>query len=181
MKDRYRIAFYARPNHHRNMFKTGVLAINAAFRTGVLDEQEWEVDFIGSSLPFTLKNIGFSPNFVPKMKYLDYAEYLTTINIGLALMASPHPGYPVFDFAATGAIGITNEWPGKIDLSSISSNIVTGQSSVSGLVTAIRDAKDRLSQGPVTKSNLLLSPYSNTWENNLTEAVNFVMKRLENV
>ena len=105
---RRRLVFYSRPQVSRNMFELGALALCRAVSTGVLDPDEW--DFLGMGLgeaSITLAP-GVRLTALPRMSLGDYQRAVGAFDLGLCLMASPHPSLLPFDLAGSGAIVVTN-------------------------------------------------------------------------
>jgi len=77
-------------------------------------------------------------NDAPREEYL---RIVRGVDVGLSLIYSPHPGYPPFDLAASGAVVVTNRFgAAKMDLSRYSPNILCVEPSVPGLVAGLRRA-----------------------------------------
>ena len=105
---RRKFIFYARPHNLRNLYFRGVEAISAAIECRTLDPDEWEFFFIGKDLePVTLPR-GVKPEIIENLGWRQYHEVLRRMDLGLSLMASPHPSYPPLDMAAAGAVVVTN-------------------------------------------------------------------------
>ena len=167
------ISFYARPNHPRNMFKTGMKALTSIYSKGLLQDGDWKIELIGDcDLIPMIDSVKFS--FLPKMNLEEYTHYLRTVRLGVALMASIHPGYPIFDFAASGIVGITNKWPNKFDLTNVSKNIFMSEPSSEDLEGTILKCMKLLTENKIQNIGSLTIPYSNSWDRNLKDVLSFV-------
>jgi hypothetical protein len=174
--------FYARPNHDRNMYLTGVLAIQEALANGVLNQNDWEIHFIGINNSNTDTDLTFVPIIQEKMEYSQYIDYLQNVDIGMALMASPHPGYPALDFAAAGAKSITNFWPGKMKFELFSDSVFVADGTSAGITSMIEKAIHCLqNETDLGLDQKIKSPYADSWDLNFERAVKFVEKRTSNV
>ena len=96
-----RLAFYSRPVVHRNMFELGALALIEAFKSGVFDGQEWE--FLGVGLGDTSVQLSGSRKLrqLDRMNLREYSSVISTFDVGLCLMASPHPSLLPFDLGVS--------------------------------------------------------------------------------
>lgn len=175
-------AFYSRPNHDRNMYWTGVNAINEAVKNQILNQGEWEIHFLGINNSIETLDLSFEPIIVEKMDYKAYIRYLKKIDIGMALMASPHPGYPTLDFIAAGAKSITNSWPGKMDFDLFGESIYVAESYENSLIMMIEEAVESIQDSEsLENTKEILSPYSDSWKMNFTKSFEFVKERIRNV
>jgi hypothetical protein len=158
-----RFFFYARPNNPRNLFGIGLAVIERAIVEGVLDLDHWEIYLVGKDIP----NVTFGNRYEPKtcegLEWKAYADLVGTIDLGLSLMYTPHPSYPPFDLAASGAVVVTNRFGNKQDLSNYSSNIVTADLNVSALVLAVRAGVALAEDDEKRRGNLLANGLGTDW------------------
>ncbi|MEZ2297623.1 hypothetical protein [Variovorax sp. RCC_210] len=133
-----RFFFYARPNNPRNLFHIGLDLIDRAVNEGVLDLAQWDIFLVGKDIP----NVSFGDGYLPErcegLDWEAYADLAGTIDLGLCLMYTPHPSYPPFDLAASGAVVVTNRFANKQDLSNYSANILCAELNTDALVDALR-------------------------------------------
>ncbi|MFM6401440.1 MAG: hypothetical protein ACKPFF_32600, partial [Planktothrix sp.] len=82
---------------------------------------------------------------LPRMNLKEYSEVISTFDIGLCLMASPHPSLLPFDLAGTGAIVLTNSFDLKDQayFRQFSSNIICRQPCLETLVDGMREAVEK--------------------------------------
>jgi GT2 family glycosyltransferase len=166
--EKRRLFFYGREEIERNLFPTGVVALADAIDQGVLDPKEWE--FVSAGQPHAPINLarGAALVSVGKMSLTDYAKFLSTVDVGLSLMLSPHPSYPPLEVTAAGALCITNNYENK-DLSKLSPNIITCAPTTEGIVGALRTACARLATEVFDRPGRLDLP--NTWDEAFDPAV----------
>ncbi len=129
--------FYARPNNPRNLFDIGVAAIDKVIESGLLPRDKWRIHFAGRGVPQFDFCDGSRPVVHDALSWGAYRDLLGRMDLGVSLMASPHPSYPPLDLAASGAVVVTNEWPGKADFASVSDRIITASPSVEGIAAGI--------------------------------------------
>jgi hypothetical protein len=168
-----RLAFYARPNHPRNLYEIGVGALREAARSGVFDAQPWELVAIGGPI----KDVTLSARHVlrpaPWLAYRDYAAFLAGSDVLLSLMLSPHTSYPPLEMAATGGRVVTNTFATKTAdvlhrVSTLISAVPPDIPSVAAAVAAAVDAASR----PATELPALTLPAS--WDLALGEVLPWV-------
>jgi SAM-dependent methyltransferase len=140
-RGRRRFFFYARPNNVRNLYWRGIAAIANAVEEGVLDPENWDFYFLGGDAPELVLPGAVRPQIMNDAPREEYLRIVRRVDVGLSLLYSPHPGYPPFDLAASGAVVVTNRFGAlKMDLSGYSPNILCVEPSVPGLVTGLRQA-----------------------------------------
>jgi hypothetical protein len=130
--------FYARPKNFRNLYYRGLEAIAGAIECGHLEPARWDFFFLGRDLqPVSLPG-GVRPALVQNLGWHDYQRLLRSMDLGLSLMASPHPSYPPLDLAAAGAAVVTNTYGSeKQSLDHYSHNIITCDPSLPSLINGI--------------------------------------------
>ncbi len=146
MRDRSRLRFamYARPECHarRNLFAVGLLALRQSIDRGHF-AGDWEFVGVGSSLPGSVE-LGRHQRMemLPKMDGRTYRKFLKSVDVGLSLMYSPHPGLVAFEMASAGARVVTNIFDNRSEdfVRSISSNLIPCQPSISGVADALMTA-----------------------------------------
>ena len=134
-----RLAVYGRPEVARNMYTTAIEALARFITREGLGPQEIELVSIGlSHAPVTLPG-GLVLNSLGKLPWGDYPDYLRSIDVGLALMYSPHPSHLPLEMAAAGVQVVTNEF-GPKDLSMMSRAIRSTQAHAPAVADALSDA-----------------------------------------
>lgn len=142
------LAFYARPEMHaaRNLFELGYLALRKLCNEGAFDHR-WRFVGLGSLQDDHVLPLGGEHHIemVQKMPQEDYARFMNSIDIGLSLMLAPHPSVVPFEFAATGAVVVTNTYENRSapELEAICRNIVPCAPTLAGIEAALRAALTR--------------------------------------
>lgn len=166
-----RLLVYARPEDHaqRNMFTLAMMALARAASRGDLDG--WQLVGVGAKVEratrfyFSSANVTrcdaeyasvldwarYRPTFLeiqPRVLPDAYDAMLARFDVGVALMQSPHPSIPPFDFAAAGMVTLTTSYGPKTSeaMAAIAENIIAVPATVEalcdGLARAVRRAGD---------------------------------------
>jgi glycosyltransferase involved in cell wall biosynthesis len=137
--EKCRFALYGRPEVARNMFATAVEAIGKFIEES--DISPYESEWVSVGLPHEnimlpngncLKSLG-------KIPWESYPEFLSSVDIGVSLMYSPHPSHLPIEMAASGVRVVTNKFGNK-DLSRISPLIISVSPSASGVIAGLKRA-----------------------------------------
>jgi glycosyltransferase involved in cell wall biosynthesis len=133
------IFFYSRPSVPRNLYNLGVeslqkflLTIPRATRVNIHFAGESMVSMPAMEGAYKIYSHG-------KLSRSDYSELLQSIDIGLCLMASPHPSYPTLELAIHGAQSVTNSF-GKFKSSKNLAGITVAEPEVDDLVNGLEIA-----------------------------------------
>jgi hypothetical protein len=170
--------FYARPNHPRNLFYRGLEAISEAIERGVLSPNLWDLHFVGSNIPHVELPLGISPTIHDTLPWAEYAALIRRTDLGLSLMATPHPSYPPLDLAASGAVVVTNADGPKTSLAHYSANILCVEPSVEALVSALGQGA-KLANAPSQRAaNYAGNKIHRDWNVALRDVLNYVPKQL---
>ena len=165
------LVFYARPNNLRNLFYFGVEVLEDAIARGVIDTEAWRVVLVGKDIPELVFSNGYQPERYENMPWADYAALAGTADVGLCLMSSVHPSYPPLDFAASGAVVVTNRWGAKRDLSAYSDNILLGDLDREAMVATLADGLRLATDEDERTRNYLASGIATDWRDSLKEVV----------
>jgi len=175
-----RICFYARPKNPRNLFMHGLSALDQAIGKGIITD-EMEVVFMGTNLQaFRFMN-GSVSSIVENLSWDEYREFVRTVDVGISLMASPHPSYPPFDMLASGAVVLTNLWPGKPSLGGSLKRVVEVNPTVTDIIDGIAQAIDMMhavENEPYEVDNI---PFFQSWQQNLKDSIEWVERRVTGV
>ncbi len=125
-KDKFKMMFYARRFNERNLYHFGIELIELAIARGIIDLDRWDILFFGKDIPFMKFSNGYTPQRFENLKWTEYGELISHVDLGLSLMYTPHPSYIPFDLATAGAVAVTNRCGIKEDLSHYSKNILCG-------------------------------------------------------
>jgi glycosyltransferase involved in cell wall biosynthesis len=140
-----RLLFYARPEPHaaRNMFELGVLALSRALEEGLFPAP-WELNGIGTVHGGGRIELGLGRTLtlLPRSDQAAYGNLLREHDVGLALMYTPHPSLVPIEMASAGLLTVTNSFENKTAraLSEISSNLITAEPTLEGVVAGLREA-----------------------------------------
>jgi len=85
---------YGRPGVERNAFALLVQALRL-WAQGMPNAAGWQVISLGESHPSIPLAHGLCLQSLGKASIEDYAQWLRRASVGMSLMASPHPSYPV--------------------------------------------------------------------------------------
>jgi hypothetical protein len=166
-----RFFFYARPNNPRNLFRTGINTINHALLDKTLDPSEWEICLVGSNINAFAFDDGTIPRILSGLPWANYLEFLKGIDIGMSLMATPHPSYPPLDLASAGAVVVTNKYGNKVSLDEYSKNIICCDPTEDDLLQGIKKALELIKDPEKIASNLTTSSISSSWQDCLSDVV----------
>lgn len=163
---RRKLVFYSRPVVNRNMYELGALVIIEAIKRGILNEEEW--DFVGiglgsASLKLTENRYLYQ---MPRMNLKDYLDSISGYDIGITLMASPHPSLLPFDLAGSGCVVVTNNCYNKDQsyFDDISGNIISCEPDLYALLNGIAEAVKRVPDLKTRYSNAENMKFPKTWE-----------------
>ena len=155
--------FYARPNNVRNLFYRGLEAVDEAVQRRILDPAEWDFHFAGRDLDPALANLPYRPSLSQNLSWSQYAALISRMDLGLALMYTPHPSYPPLDLAAAGAVAVTNRYGLKQDLSAYSGNIICADTAIDSLVTALEAGAKLACNQQQRTANFAASRINRSW------------------
>jgi hypothetical protein len=144
---------YARSHADRNAYELTIDTLSAAVCEGVFDKENWEVIGVGASFDYNEylgRQCGRHMRMVVRenIPENEYRRMVSSGDVGVSLMVSPHPSLPPFDFAAAGPITLTNSFATKTEqmFKSVSSNFVVAEpylpDLLDGLSTAISRSRD---------------------------------------
>lgn len=161
-RERPRFGFYARPHHDRNLFLRGMEAIQRAYEEGAIP-QDWELVLLGPEpLDITMTH-GKSLRCPGRLSWEAYAREIRSLHAGMALILTPHPGYPALDMVASGVAVVSNRYGPKQDLSGYNGNLFTRDPDVESLVDGIRCAVLRSQQPERLEKELKECGLSRSW------------------
>jgi O-antigen biosynthesis protein len=158
-----RFFFYARPNNLRNLFYVGIDIIDKAVNEGILDLEQWDILLVGNHIPNVTFGDGYLPERCEGLDWEAYADLVGTVDLGLCLMYTPHPSYPPFDLAASGAVVVTNKFGNKQDLSSYSRNIICAELNTEASLDALRAGAALAQDKEARARNFAASGLSADW------------------
>ena len=163
--------FYARPNNPRNLFRIGINTINQALLTKTINPDVWNIQLVGSNIDQFSFDDGTIPEIFTGLSWPEYLDLISKVDIGISLMATPHPSYPPLDLASAGAVAITNKYGVKKDLSSYSRNIICCSPTVDDLLHGIRKALEIRNSEGMVECNIKSSSLFYSWHECLKEVI----------
>lgn len=164
-----RLFFYARPNNLRNLFYRGVEVLDKAVVSGLIDPKEWEIYFVGKDVPRIALGGFLEATRIPVMNWREYGSFISSIDVGFCLMATPHPSYPPLDLIAAGATVVTNKFGLKQDLGRYSDKILCCDTDVDALLAGLEIAiKSARKSGDVNSDS---SQLSRSWPSSLAAVI----------
>ena len=132
-------AFYARPHNARNLFFFGLELLETAILRGILQLDEWDIVLLGKDIPKVRLDCGsYTPRRMENLSWREYAAFAGTVDLALCLMYTPHPSYPPFDMAASGAVVVTNSFGNKQDLAGYCKNILCGDLELEAMLETLK-------------------------------------------
>jgi glycosyltransferase involved in cell wall biosynthesis len=147
-RTRRRLLFYARPEEHaaRNLFELGMIVLAELVRDKRVDLTGWSFHGIGSAGEGKTLELapGVPLELVPKTNLEEYIRLMSSFDVGLSLMLTPHPSLVPLEMAAAGMWTVTNTFANKTarELQRISTNLIGVEPSIpaikEGLVEAMR-------------------------------------------
>lgn len=140
-KGKKKLFLYGRPNVERNLFYSGLNALNIAFETRKLDPNEWELFMAGQDkIPNVTLSSGIEIQNLGKMPIDTYYEFARTIDVTMSLMMAPHPNYPTLELSSMGSVVVTTKYETKQDLSNYSKNILMSELTTDSIVDTLEKA-----------------------------------------
>eukprot|EP01035_Chromulina_nebulosa_P033455 gene33455-44804_t len=137
---------YLRAHKGRNAYQLTMDALNAAICANFLDHK-WKILGVGARRDYNVI-LGSSCNKTrvitvrQNIPEPQYQRIISSGDVGLSLMLTPHPSTPPLDFAAAGLITVTNSFLTKTagTLRGVSSNFVVVQPFIENIVAGLRKA-----------------------------------------
>ncbi|MCR5767406.1 MAG: hypothetical protein K6G45_02810 [Lachnospiraceae bacterium] len=179
-KDKYKLFFYARPNNPRNMFYYGLHLIDYAIKTGVLDTNEWEICCAGQDIPRIVFSNGYEAVDMGLMKWEKYCKFLTTVDLAVSLMYTPHPSYPPYDVACSGGVVLTNQCLNKTSFNECN-NILMADLDEEKFANKMREAIELAKNMELRKSNYEKSTIPRNWVETLVPVMSYMQERVKDV
>ena len=181
-KDRYKLFFYGRPSHQRNIFYFGIDCLNTAFLTGSLNPEEWTVYVAGdSSVPDFRFDADVEVQRLGVTGWKEYCDFVSTVDLCYSLIYTPHPSYSQLDAAAVGAVCVTNRAFNKQDSSNYSHNIITAELKKQAMVDALGKGAELAKNIELRQKNHADSHICGNWEEALAASVEHMHSFIEDL
>jgi hypothetical protein len=175
--DKKRLFLYGRPSVERNLFYSGLNALNIAFNSGALDPNKWDLYMAGQDkLPNITLSSGIEIKNLGKMDVATYYKFARTIDLTISLMMAPHPNYPTLELSSIGSAVVTTKYKTKQDLSEYSKNIYMADLSIESIVDAIKDASKISYKQRI--DNAKQSNIPDNWDETLKELLEEIKNKL---
>jgi hypothetical protein len=136
--DRKRFVFDAQPQSSPHLFHRGIEVITAAVTRGWLPADEWEIVVVGSDIPEVDLGAGQRMVRYDDPSWSEHADLVGAADLGLSLMHTPNPSYPLLGMAASGAVVVTNRFGFKDDLNHMSANLICCDLDPEALLTGLQ-------------------------------------------
>jgi len=178
-KKEYKLFFYARPTHQRNLFYFGLNVLNQAFLRGVLNPKEWKVYMAGDKeVPDFRFDSRVKIEKLGIMKWKEYTDFASTVDLCYSTIYTPHPSYPPFDFVTSGAVVLTNKYQNKGDLHMYSKNIVSGELKEEEMLKKLSKAVALAKNPSQRKKNYQSNTIGRSWADSFKEVLPFMNNKL---
>lgn len=171
-KEKYKLFFYGRPSHQRNIFYFGLDNLNEAFMRGVLNPDEWIVYIAGDTAvpdfafdaPVEVRRLGV-------MSWEEYASFISEIDLCYSMIYTPHPSYPPLDTTASGGVCVTNRFANKQDLSRYSENIIMADLNKESMIDALYRGAVLAKDMNTRRKNFENNHVAGTWQQALSDSI----------
>ena len=156
--------FYCRKTHPRNLYYTGLNAVDLAIMRGILDPKEWDIYFAGAEpeekIEFT---DGTNPKYLGQLSWKEYADFISTVDLTFSLMYTPHPSYPPLDTIASGGVCVTNSFANKTSCE-WSENLIFGDLTDEGLLKALAQGVKLACDDETRRKNFRRNSLPDSWD-----------------
>lgn len=176
-KEKYKLFFYARPNNPRNMFYYGLELLDYAIQTGVLDTEEWDIYCAGQDIPKIVFCNGCEAVDLGLMSWEKYGDFLSTVDMAVSLMYTPHPSYPPYDVACSGGVVLTNQCLNKKEFPECK-NILMADLDKECFVDKMAEAIALAKNMEQRKKNYEASTIPRDWISTLKDVMQYMQERL---
>ena len=172
-KKTYNLFFYARMTNPRNLFWFGMQIIDDCFKKGILDPTEWNIYLAGDDTIPPVEFFGGKPAAnLGILSWQGYRDFLKDVDLGVCLIYTPHPGYPVYDVASAGGVAVTNLLYTKTSFP-CSENIIACDLSVDAFMDGMQKAAALAKDGMTRRNNYLHQDISCSWNESLVDVISF--------
>ena len=147
-----RLLFYARPEEHaaRNLFELGMIALTELVSDPRVDLDGWSFHGIGSAGEGRTMDLapGVPLELVPKTNLEEYSRMMSSFDVGLSLMLTPHPSLVPLEMAAAGMWTVTNTFANKTagELQKISTNLIGVEPTIPAIKEGLLEAMKRVDE-----------------------------------
>lgn len=178
----YKLFYYGRPAHQRNLFYFGVKTLNQAFLTGALNPHEWVVYVSDDgTTPLFSFDADVKVERLKPMSWVAYNEFVRSVDLAYSMIYTPHPSYPPLDTAMLGGVCVTNTYSNKKTLSSYSKNIIAADLNEDAMLAALEKADKLVKNDELRKKNYLENNINTDWYEALQPTIKYMKEKIENV
>jgi hypothetical protein len=178
-KRKYKLFFYARPSHQRNLFYFGINILNQAFLSGVLDNKEWEVYLAGDEkVPNFKFDVDVKTNNLGILSWGEYCKLASSIDLCYSMIYTPHPSYPPLDMVCAGAVVLTNKYANKNDLHNYSKNIISANLNEDDMLNKMKEAIELVKNFKKRQANYLTNNLKSDWNDSFCEVIPFMKRQI---
>jgi len=176
-KEKYTLFFYSRPNNPRNMDAYGKEILDFCITHGIIDTEKWDVVFAGSKPQAPIFSNGYTGTHRGVMSWMEYAEFLKSVDVALSLMYTPHPSYPPYDVACSGGIVVSNQCNNKLKFEQCD-NILLSDLEPDCMVETVKKAMELAQNMPQRKQNYENSTIPRDWHETLKDVIKYMGERI---
>lgn len=175
-RQRKKFFFYCRETHPRNLYHTGLKLLDLAVANGILPTDRWDIYFAGaeSSRMVELSD-GTRPRYLGQLGWEEYAEFMSTVDLALSLMYTPHPSYPPLDTIASGGVCVTNAFANKSSCE-WSKNLIFGDLTERGMLDALARGVKLACDTETRNRNFQENTLPSSWEQTLRSTIDRMEK-----
>jgi hypothetical protein len=105
------------------------------------------------------------------LPWMKYCDLISEIDLAISLMDAPHPSYPPLEFAASGAVVLTNTAPGKEKLH-YSKNIIMRAPDMNSLLDGLDEAIKLVNNPAQRLKNFEKNEIAREWAQSFKEPIN---------
>lgn len=174
---KYKLFFYARPNNPRNMFYYGLQLLDYAIQTGVLNTEEWDIYCAGQAIPEITFCNGYHAVGLGLMSWEEYGAFLSTVDMAVSLMYTPHPSYPPYDVACSGGVVLTNQCLNKTEFMGCD-NVVMADLDQQGFADKMAEAIQLAKNMELRRKNYENSQIPRDWTATLSNVMEYMQEKL---
>ena len=127
---------------------------------------------LGKDIPnIRLDDGRYSPRRLENLNWDEYADFVGRVDLGVSLMYTPHPSYPPFDLAASGAVVVTNRFGLKRSLEHYSRNILCGDLALEPMLEVLAEGITLASNPAARESHYRGNTLGTDWRQSFAQVV----------
>jgi len=166
-----KIVIYGRPGVPRNLFLTLINSLDFALLK--FPHSSYEIVSVGEKHDDVLLESGYLVRSLGKLHVEEYLKLISSTDLGVSLMMSPHPSYPPLEMASAGMQVVTNDFfKYKANLMKIFPNLYVEEPSVE--MIGLKIAELLSGKSPSTRSPKKIVPLGNSIDEVVTEVLRLI-------